>query len=79
MKTIRSCSFYIISVLFLILFSCEKDKVENEGKQDCFNKQLYEQHKNDFCPANCTGVTGCDGKIYCNACEASRQGITVKP
>ena len=79
MKTFRSYSFGIVTVLFFILFSCEKDKVENEGKPGCFNQQLYEQHKNDFCPDNCPGVTGCDGKIYCNACYASREGITVKP
>lgn len=67
----------VISVFFLILFSCEKEK-DYVGVNDCFDEQLYEQHKGDFCPENCPGVIGCDGKIYCNSCYALRQGIRVK-
>ena len=44
----------------------------------CFDYELYQQHKNDICPDDCIGVTGCDGKIYCNGCYALRQGIRIK-
>lgn len=29
------------------------------------------------CETNCPGVCGCDGKIYCNACEAQQSGTDV--
>ena len=33
----------------------------------------------DSCSKDCPGVCGCDGKRYCNACEANRAGIDVQP
>lgn len=30
------------------------------------------------CTKECTTVCGCDGKIYCNACEANRAGTDVQ-
>jgi hypothetical protein len=44
----------------------------------CYDEQLHQAHKDDICTADCPGVEGCDGKIYCNECEANRQGIPVK-
>ena len=44
----------------------------------CYSHAMYELHKNDFCTADCPGVTGCDGKTYCNECEANKQGIAVQ-
>jgi hypothetical protein len=29
------------------------------------------------CPTDCPGVTGCDGKAYCNDCEAHKAGTAV--
>jgi hypothetical protein len=29
------------------------------------------------CPTSCPGICGCDGKVYCNACEASRAGTDI--
>ena len=67
-------------LLFAALASCKKDSEEKyAGKDSCFDSQLYEQHKNDFCPDNCPGVVGCDGKTYCNGCYALRLGIKVNP
>ncbi|HYG49519.1 MAG TPA: hypothetical protein VD905_01400 [Flavobacteriales bacterium] len=61
-----------IIVLLMISFptSCKK-------KASCFDRELYYQHLHDYCPADCPGVEGCDGKTYCNACEARRVGIRV--
>jgi hypothetical protein len=33
----------------------------------------------DVCPKDCPGVCGCDGKFYCNACEAHRAGTDDSP
>ena len=60
----------IVAILSSIA-SCKKES-------SCYDEQLYQQHKNDICTTDCPGVTGCDGKTYCNECEANRQGIRVK-
>jgi len=44
----------------------------------CFDKDLYEANKDKACQMDCPGVTGCDGKKYCNECIANQQGIRVK-
>jgi hypothetical protein len=31
------------------------------------------------CTQECTGVCGCDGKFYCNACLANQAGTDVHP
>lgn len=54
--------------------SCKKEK-ENVG---CFDPELYAQMKDAFCPQDCPGVTGCDGKTYCNACIAATYGVRVE-
>lgn len=45
------------------------------SKNDCINDAIQARHKNDICPTNCPGVTGCDGKKYCNLCEANKNGV----
>ena len=66
---------FIILLIFILILSslgCEKDKNDN-----CFDKQLYEEHIDDGCYQDCPRVNGCDGNIYCNECEANKQGIRV--
>ena len=72
MKTFKFISLYTIILFLLTITSCKK---ENGG---CYDEQIYQQHKNDVCTMDCPGVTGCDGKIYCNECEALRHGIKLK-
>ncbi len=62
-------------ILFLLalvasLFSCK------EKESSCYDSSLVH---NNACTADCPGVIGCDGKTYCNECEAHRQGIRVNP
>lgn len=62
---------FLFSILSVTVFSsCDKD---------CYDSQLYYEHRSDVCPTDCPGVEGCDGKTYCNACEANKVGIAVKP
>lgn len=67
----KNLKMLFTSFLLLATLSCNKDK------DSCYDARLYRQHKDDICTMDCPGVTGCDGKIYCNECEALRQGIRV--
>jgi hypothetical protein len=49
-----------------------------KNETECFDKELYEKHKNDICTMDCPGVVGCDDKTYCNECIARTKGIRVK-
>lgn len=55
-----------------MIYSC------NKNKPQCYSRSLERQSKNSACLADCPGVTGCDGKFYCNECEANKQGIKIK-
>jgi hypothetical protein len=45
-------------------------------KEGCYSELVKDKHKNDVCPAACPGVKGCDGKDYCNACIAYKNGVS---
>lgn len=64
---------YKIALFFfstaMLLLSCNKD---------CYDAELAKQYESAMCTADCPGVVGCDGKTYCNECEANRQGIRVE-
>lgn len=64
-------TIFLFMVALLSINSCKKNN-------DCFDKDLYELHKNDNCPQDCPGVTGCDNAEYCNECEANKKGIAIK-
>ncbi len=64
--------FVVLSLIAFIFAACAKNKAE------CYNRSLARETKNNYCTTDCPGVIGCDGKTYCNACEANKQGIRVK-
>jgi hypothetical protein len=62
----------LIALLFSFLsIGCNKE----DNKNSCYDSSLVH---NGFCTTDCPGVEGCDGKTYCNECEAARHGIRVK-
>lgn len=59
---------YKIIFLAFLFVGCSKD----EGEHPCYDSSIV--HDNP-CTSNCPGFEGCDGKTYCNQCEAARLGI----
>jgi hypothetical protein len=58
-------------ILGLGLIACNKD----DGNHPCYDTSLVHD---GICTTDCPGFEGCDGKKYCNACEAARHGIGPK-
>jgi len=64
-------NLFLTIILGLAIIGCNK-----EGqKHPCYDSSLV--HDNP-CTTDCPGFEGCDGKSYCNACEAARHGIGPK-
>lgn len=61
---------FMFSLLLLIMFSC------NKGEDKCYDRKLDKSHSG-ICTADCPGVIGCDGNLYCNECVANSQGIKI--
>ena len=49
-KTILLLSFSV-TLFSLVITSCKKES-------KCYDENLYQQHKDDFCTADCPGVIG---------------------
>jgi hypothetical protein len=66
----KTMKVLLFITLLLTIFSCKKES-------GCYDAQLEQQFRNSFCTEDCPGVIGCDGKTYCNECDANRHGIRV--
>lgn len=71
MNKILMTGIVVLTILVFSLSSCNKEN-------SCYDDDLYQQHKDDICTTDCPGVVGCDGKTYCNECEAMRNGISIE-
>lgn len=61
----------ILCLFVFTLMACNK----NGDNHPCYNSSIVHD---GACPAHCPGFEGCDGKNYCNQCEAARNGIGPK-
>ncbi len=59
---------FVIIIIAFSTISCNKEG----SKHSCYDASIVH---NTACTTDCPGVVGCDGKTYCNACEAARHGI----
>lgn len=59
-------------VLVAVLSGCD-NKPQHHA---CYNAEMDAQYGGG-CTMDCPGVCGCDGKSYCNTCEAYSEGIEV--
>lgn len=72
MKKIKTLLILFVVTTVIIVVACKKNP------PSCYDDALYQKHKNDVCPNDCPGITGCDEKFYCNECEANKVGIKKK-
>jgi hypothetical protein len=71
-KIILTTSLISLSVFsFCSINACKKSS-------NCYDAALEAEFKDKGCLLDCPGVTGCDGKTYCNECLANSAGIRVK-
>jgi len=74
---------FLLASAALISVSCEtKSSSPPSGAPSssapCFDEELYNKSKDKDCPTDGPGMMGCDGHVYCNECEAHRNGIHIE-
>lgn len=68
-----NAAIFLLSLMAMMaaFSSCKKE-------HSCYDEKLFQENQNKGCTLDCPGVIGCDGKTYCNECEANRQGIRLQ-
>jgi hypothetical protein len=68
----KKLNMKISNFVFFIAFltNCKLDH------EVCYDEEMEESHSG-ICPRDCPQVCGCDGKTYCNECNANSKGVTV--
>ena len=61
---------FILAFVLICASACTK-----QGARPCPDNSI--KHKN-ACTTDCPGVKACNGKTYCNECEAARDGFWVE-
>jgi hypothetical protein len=61
-------SYLIVLFTLFSIGACDKG---------CYNPSLEKASEGKVCTTDCPGVVGCDGKTYCNECEANKLGVAV--
>ena len=59
---------FFISII-CYCFGCKKE-------HSCQDLKMKRNHSG-ICTNDCPGICGCDGKTYCNECDANKNGITI--
>ncbi len=62
-------------LLIDLIITCGLTSCKKGLPIECYDKVYHEKHKDDICFTDCPGVTGCDGKFYCNECGMHANGI----
>lgn len=65
----KTSTLLIVATIAMLAMGCRKET--------CPDPKLQRQHAKDVCTTDCPGVVGCDGRTYCNECEALRHGVRL--
>jgi len=71
----KTFTAFLSGIVTVAAFSFCVSSACKKATTSCFNVELQREYKNVTCPTHCNGARGCDGKVYCNSCEAAKQGI----
>lgn len=72
MTLVRNIVLFIATSIFLVFAACN-DPVDD----GCYDAGLAQSMRDSVCILTCEGVCACNGRTYCNECDAMKAGYTV--